>query len=68
MSDWYQISIINEGSGRITESIDAKYINISIYSPLLKNQYFVKLRNSVKGLINIKNDNNNCVFAVISDI
>ena len=30
---------INEGSGWITESIDSKYGNVSIYSPLLGSSY-----------------------------
>ena len=49
---------INEGSGWIIESIEAEYVNISIFSPLSGGTYIrlpYKLRNSVKGLINIKN-------------
>ena len=62
---------INEGSGWVIESIDAEYINISIYSPLSGSSYIklpVKLRNSLKGLINIKNMTINAFFGVISDI
>ena len=50
---------INEGSGWIIESIDAEYVNISIYSPLSGSSYIKllnKLKNSMKGLINIKNN------------
>ena len=45
------------------ESIDAEYINISIYSLLSACSYIklpVKLRNSMKDLINIKNSDNKC--------
>ena len=45
------------------ESIDAEYINICIYSRLSASSYIkfpVKLRNSVKGLVNIKNNDNKC--------
>ena len=54
---------INEGSGWVVESIEAEYVNISIYSPLLGSSYIElpnKLRNSMKGLINIKNNDNEC--------
>ena len=52
---------INERPGWVVESIDAKYINISIYSPLPASSYIklpVELKNSMKGLINFKNNNN----------
>ena len=42
---------INEGSGWVTESIEAKYVNISVYSPLSGSAYIelpVKLRKSKK--------------------
>ena len=54
---------INEGSGRIIESVDAEYVNISIFSPLSGNTYIElshRLRNSVKGLINIKSNDSKC--------
>ena len=54
---------INEGSGWMTESVDADYVSFSIYSPLLGNAYIKlpqKLRNSMKGLINIKNNGSKC--------
>ena len=58
MDNW-----INEGSGWVILSIDAEYINISIFSPLLACSYIElsnKLKNSLKGLINIKNNANKC--------
>ena len=54
---------INEGSAWITKYIDGEYVNISIYSPLSESTYIElpdELRNSMKGLINIKNDDNKC--------
>ena len=54
---------INEGPGWWNESIDAESVNISIYSPLSGNSYVElprRLKNTVKGLINIKNNNNKC--------
>ena len=54
---------INEGSGWIIESIKAQYVSISIYSPLIGSTYIElpdKLKNSMKVLINIKNNGNKC--------
>ena len=54
---------INEGSGRIVESIDGEYVNISAYSPLVLSTYIKlndELKHSMKGLINIKNSDNKC--------
>ena len=54
---------INEGSGWIIESIEAQYVNISIYSPLIGSTYIELpdgLKNPMKALINI--------FGVILDI
>ena len=54
---------INEGSCWITESIEAQYVNISVYSPLSGSTYIElldKLKNPMKGLINIKNNENKC--------
>ena len=51
----------NEGSGWLIEYMDGEYIDISIYSPLSGSSYIElhdKLRNSMKGLINIKNNVN----------
>ena len=56
---------INEGSGWIIESIEAQYMNVSVYSPLIGSTYIElpnRLKYSRKGLINIKNND------VISDI
>ena len=52
---------IYEGSGWIFESIDSEHVKISIFSPLPRSSYnelFNKLRNSKKGLINIRNNDN----------
>ena len=54
---------INEGSGWIVESVDGEYVNISAYIPLVGNTYIElpdELKNSMKGLINIKNNDNKC--------
>ena len=54
---------MNEGSGWVMESINEEYANISIYSPLSGSSYIelpVKLRNSMNGSINIKNNSNKC--------
>ena len=54
---------INEGSGWIFESINGEYVNIFIYSPLVGNTFVElpnELKNSRKGLINIKNNDNKC--------
>ena len=48
---------INEGYVWIIESIEAQYVNVSIYSPLIGSTYIElldKLKNPMKGLINIK--------------
>ena len=59
--DKYRIdSWTNEGSSGIIESIEAQYVNISIYIPLIGSAYIEltdKLKNPMKGLINIKNNN-----------
>ena len=52
---------INEGSGRVIESINGEYVNISIYNLLSGSPYIEllhKLRNSMKGLINININEN----------
>ena len=54
---------INEGSDWIIEAIEAQYLNISIHSPLIGSTYIElpdKLKNPMKGLINIKNNDNKC--------
>ena len=44
----------------MTESIDAKYVNISIFSPSASSyiELLNKLETSMKGLININNNSN----------
>ena len=54
---------ISEGSGWTTQSIDNHYINVVKYEPLKGSSYIKlpqKLRNSAKGLINMKNYDNEC--------
>ena len=50
---------INEGSGWLSESIEAQYVNISIYSPFIGSTY-IELPDKLNGLINIENNNNQC--------
>ena len=62
---------INKASGWIIESLAAQYVNISIYCPLIRSTYIElpdKLKNPMKDLINIKNNDNKCFFCVILDI
>ena len=62
---------INEGSGWRVESINGEYVNISIYSPLIGSTYTQlpdKLKNPMKGPINIKKMIINVFFGVILDI
>ena len=45
----------------LIESVDAEYMNISIFSPLSGSKYIElprRLKNSMKDLINIKNNDN----------
>ena len=52
---------INEGFGWIIESINGGYVNISMYCPLIGSTYIEildKLKYPMKGLINIKNNDN----------
>ena len=59
---------INKGSGWIIESVEAQYLNISVYSPLSRSTYIElpdKLKNPMKGLIS---NDNKCFFSVILDI
>ena len=54
---------INEGSGWIIESIEAQYVTIYFYSPIIGSRYIElpsKLKDFKKGLINIKNNDNKC--------
>ena len=53
---------INEGSGWIVELIESHYTNVSTYRPLSGSSYMklpVELKSPKKGLINIKNNNQN---------
>ena len=54
---------ISQGSGWTIQSIENHYINIVNYSPLKGSSYIKlpqELRNSAKGLINMKNKDNEC--------
>ena len=54
---------INDGPGWIIESINGEYVNVSMYSPLIGSCFVElpnELKNSRKGLINIKNNDNKC--------
>ena len=49
----------------IIESKSGEYVNISKYSPLIGSSFVElpsELKNSKKGLINIKNNDNKCLF------
>ena len=53
---------ISEGSGWLIKSVDNHYLNIVKYQPLKGSSYIIvptELRNSSKGLINIKNKDDN---------
>ena len=54
---------ISEGSGWTLQSVDSHYINLVKYEPLKGSSYIqlpTELRNSAKGLINLKNNDNEC--------
>ena len=54
---------ISEGSGWTVQSVDNHYLNIVIYKPMKGSSYIQlpsELRNSAKGLINMKNEDNEC--------
>ena len=54
---------VSEGSGWVIDRIDIHYINVTTYQPLNGSSYIklpMKLRNPKKGLINIKNKDNEC--------
>ena len=54
---------VSEGSGWVIDIIDSHYINFTTYQPLNGSSYMelpMKLRNSAKGLINIKNKDSEC--------
>ena len=54
---------LSEGSRWVVEEILNHYINVASYIPLRGNSYISlpeELRNSKKGLINLKNEDNKC--------
>ena len=54
---------LSEGSGWVINSIDEHYINTVVYDPLRGSSYIplpLGLKNSSRGLINIKNEGNEC--------
>ena len=54
---------VSEGSGRVIDSINNHYINVTTYKPLHGSSYIelpMELRNPKKGLINIKNKDDKC--------
>ena len=54
---------ISEGSGWTVKSVDNHYLNIVKYKPISGSSYIKlpsELRNSKKGLINMKNEDNEC--------
>ena len=54
---------VSEGSGWVIDRIDSHYINVTTYKPLHGSSYIelpTKLRNPKKGLINIKNKDDEC--------
>ena len=54
---------VSKGSGWVIDRTDSHYINVTTYQPLHRSSYLelpAKLRNSKKGLINIKNKDNEC--------
>ena len=56
--DW-----LSEGSGWVISSVDAHYLNVVKYTPLNVSSYIQlpeELRNAKKGLISIKNEDNEC--------
>ena len=54
---------LSEGSGWTAESVDDQYMNIVIYKPFNGSSYIelpTELRHPAKGMINIKNKDNEC--------
>ena len=54
---------ISEGSGWTVESVENHYFNVVKYKPMRGSSYIKlpqELRNSAKGLINMKNEDNEC--------
>ena len=55
--------LVSEGSGWVIDRIDSHYINITTYQPLNGSSYIklpIELQNPAKGLINIKNKDDEC--------
>ena len=54
---------VSEGSGWVINRIDSHYINVTTYQPLNGSSYIelpIELQNPAKGLINIKNKDDEC--------
>ena len=54
---------VSEGLGWVIDRIDSHYLNVTLYKPLNGSSYKelpTDLRNMKKGLINIKNEDNEC--------
>ena len=54
---------VSEGSGWVIDSINNHCINVTLYKPLHGSSYIelpIELQNSVKGLINMKNKDDEC--------
>ena len=54
---------VSEGSGWVIDRIDSHYINVTTYQPLHGSSYIelpTNLRNPMKGLVNIKNQDDEC--------
>ena len=54
---------VSEGSGWVIDQIDSHYLNVTLYKPLNGSSYIelpTELRNSKKGLINMKNKDEEC--------
>ena len=54
---------VSKGSGWITDQIKSHYINVTLYRPLNGSSYvelLTELQNSGKGLINMKNEDDEC--------
>ena len=54
---------VSEGSGWTIDCLDGDFLNITLYNPLSGSSYIkrpAKLGNSRKGLINLKNEDNEC--------
>ena len=55
---------VSEGSGWVIDRIDGHYINVTTYKPLKGSSYIelpIELQNPAKGLINIKNKDDECI-------